>query len=617
MDRSPALQPTLGGGNGGNNNTSTAGGGGVGGTGSGGINANTSNSVSSSVSTTPSLTPGKPSLSQQILRTFRPRASVTAAPFVSSATASPMARAIDQNGIAGTQILNPIESEQVAGKSSRAMNGANLTISGITSQQGKAAASLSLEDYRSLLKDLRNLIPAKNSANSSQNSQERELAFQYALSATQTLYAAIKTVTEAEEAANDAENVDWNIHQMIQPGPPQAEVFRTCLLLLTQAKAGLLPLAFCLSICELVTASVHLSDLRANRATKAARETRSGAPGSQSSKALDADPPLANIDRAALFALVCHLSDHTRGNSLPSKENQYETRLPALPMQLRALEVLSYEGRDVVSFPGLLEFLGDGLLTTWEELQVLRRISSREIIEGTAKDITPEQREEQTIILEQLTLREWTVLSSLHMITSIIKFSFSKLDLDSVEDVLTHVADMMHNSTSIAYNTQKQTTKGRSEQHELRGARKTRSKSKERRPLTEGYDYYGLDTLNQSDTPTPNATPLGGMTPRMGPTVSTTTSGTSVAPIALVTVPPVSSVGAAAAAVLAKSDKIPEDTRPILQETDVRAVIKLIDSTLRFGFMPPRSVNGVTSTICCILGHHIVSPNKESVNEVS
>ncbi|PWN35266.1 uncharacterized protein FA14DRAFT_145015 [Meira miltonrushii] len=396
---------------------------------------------------------------------------------------------------------------------------------------------------------------------------------------------------------------------MIQPGPPQAEVFRTCLLLLTQAKAGLLPLAFCLSICELVTASVHLSDLRANRATKAARETRSGAPGSQSSKALDADPPLANIDRAALYALVCHLSDHTRGNSLPSKENQYETRLPALPMQLRALEVLSYEGRDVASFPGLLEFLGDGLLTSWEELQVLRRISSREIVEGTAKDITPEQHEEQTIILEQLTLREWTVLSSLHLITSIIKFSFSKLDLGSVEDVLTHVADMMHNSTSIAH---KQPSKGRGEQQERREVRKARSKSKERRPLTEGYDYYGLDTLNQSDTPTPNATPLGGMTPKLGPTVNTTAAGTSVAPIALATVPPVSSVGAAAAAVLAKSDYKSEDTRPILQETDVRAVIKLIDSTLRFGFMPPRSVNGVTSTICCILGHHIVAPNKES-----
>lgn len=604
MDRSPALQPTSGGGN---NNSAAAGG-----TGNVGINANGNNAVSTSssnINTTPSVTPGKPSLSQQILRTFRPRASVTAAPFVSSATASPMARAIDQNGIAGTQILSPIESEQMLVKPSTNVPDANLTITGITPQQGKAAASLSLDEYRSLLKDLRNLIPAKNGTSSSQTAQERDVAFQYALSATQTLYAAIKTVTEAEEAANDAEDVDWNTHQMIQPGPPQAEVFRTCLLLLTQAKAGLLPLAFCLSICELVTASVHLSDLRANRATKAARETRSGAPGSQSSKALDADPPLANIDRAALYALVCHLSDHTRGNSLPSKENQYETRSPALPMQLRALEVLSYEGRDVASFPGLLEFLGDGLLTSWEELQVLRRISSREIVEGTAKDITPEQHEEQTMILEQLTLREWTVLSSLHMITSIIKFSFSKLDLGSVEDVLTHVADMMHNSKSIAY---KQPSKGRTEQQEGREVRKARSKSKERRPLTEGYDYYGLDTLNQSDTPTPSATPLGGMTPRMGPSVNTTSAGTSVAPIALATVPPVSSIGAAAAAALAKSDYKSEDTRPILQETDVRAVIKLIDSTLRFGFMPPRSVNGVTSTICCILGHHIVTPNKES-----
>lgn len=611
MDRSPALQPTFAGGN-------TNDGGGTG-TGSETINAtgnSSTGSTSSPANSTPSLTPGKPSLSQQLLRTFRPRASVAAAPFVSSATASPMARAIDQNGIAGTQIPNPVTSDRSIERSSVNTNEPNVTLSNLTPQQGKSAVSLSLEDYKSLLKDLRNLIPFESKASSSKNTQERDLAFQHAFSATQTLYAAIKTATETEEAANDTEHIDWNTQQMIQPGPPQADVFRTCLLLLTQAKAGLLPLAFCLSICELVTASVHLSDLRASRATKAARETRSGAPGSQSSKASDADPPLANIDRAALYALVCHLSDHTRGTSLPSKENQYETRLPALPMQLRALEILSFEGREVASFPGLLEFLGDGLLTTWEELQVLRRVSSKEIVENTANDITAEQQEEQTIILQQLTLREWTVLSCLHMITSIIKFSFSKLDLGSVEDVLVHVAKMMHNSTPVAYTSQRQPSNSRSEQQELREARKTRSKSKERRPLTEGYDYYGLDTLNQSDTPTPNATPHGAMTPRMGPTVNTTISGTSIAPIALATVPPVSSVGAAAAAVLSKSDsKIDPSNqtfRPILQETDVRAVIKLIDSTLRFGFMPPRSVNGVTSTICCILGHHIVAPNKET-----
>lgn len=451
-------------------------------------------------------------------------------------------------------------------------------VEGLPIRAGKPVSALRRSDFIALIAELRKPLPTVASG-------ERDTAIQRDIQCLRILISALKQATDAEQLSID-EGLDWDESHVTQPGPPQAEVFKLCLLLLSQGDDGHLPLPLRLGACELLAISVQLSDMRAAKATKAVRETRSGAPGSQSNKAADADQPLANIDRATLYYLVRNLSSQSEGEA-PTLENHFETRLPALPMQLRALEVLTMQGRDVVSFPGILEFLSEALETVWQELQMLRVITgsaASEICSDDAPNHRDAQQEDQIGIMEQLSLREWSVLSSLNLITSIIKLSFAKVDLHDIEYVLECLAHIIH------YAPPQQATESN---HEKGGAvvRRRRAKSKEKRPLTDGYDYYGLDTVG-SDASTPSMTPRASQTPRIGPRV--VNDSAAIAPIALATVAP---------SALPNASERSLTVHPTLHETEVAAVCKLIDSILRFGFMPPASVDDVCRLICCILGY--------------
>lgn len=482
----------------------------------------------------PVSTSNKPSLGQQFLRSFRPRASVTAAPYLSS----PSVSAIDASSAVSTPGLGP-PPKGVLGASS-------------LSTAVKDLDKLTLKDYQEILEQLRKPIPSTHA--------DYENAIQKSLESSQIILQAIRSAMQKEQQQIETDQEDLSM--MGNVGPPQADVIKTCLLLLTRARQGQLPMTLCQSTCELVTASVQLSDLRASKVTKAARETRSGAPGSQSSKAKDSDFPLANIDRAALFGLVCKLSDQQELREAPSKSNDYATQLPCLPAQIKAIECLSLEGRDVASFPGILEFLGQALEITWQELQLMRTTMQQ------SKDESP-------LLLQQLTLCEYTLLSCLQLTTSIVKYSFAKLDLTSVQDMLLRVSAMIYEPSAGSRKKQERRIASSSRT-------RIRSRSKDRtKPITEGYDYYGLEALDpaESTTPSPMATPRGAATPY-------SIQGSAPAPIALATVPPVSAIADLRAS--SQTDSLQ------LQETEVRAALKLVDSVLRFGFMPPNSVESST-----------------------
>lgn len=528
----------------------------------------------------------KPSLSQQLLRTFRPRSSATAAPFISSATASPAIAAVDANNTpdVGFDVYFP---KGIPSQDSRKGTPGQVTplgqvtdVVGLPVAASKATSELNSSDYTALMlmQELRKPLPPPTS-------HDREPAIQRSVQCLRTLIVSIKRAYDSEENADEQE-IDPDPSTAQTNGPPQAEVFKLCLLLLSQAREGQLPLTIRLGACELLTNSVHLSDLRAAKVSKAARETRSGAPGSQSSRAKDADQPLANIDRAALYTLVRTLSDRSEG-ATPTQENHYETRLPALPMQIRALDVLSCNGRDVVSFPGILEFLSDALETIWQELQILRALSKRSSDPDSAQNSgTGTPRDGQATLMEQLSLREWSVLSCLQLITSIVKFSFAKVDVQNIEVVLQSLAHMMRYTPPAP---------GTSPKDTLSSARK-RSKSREKKPLTEGYDYYGLDSI-ASESPSPADTPKAAQTPKIGPRI--VGESPSVAPIALATVPPAS-----------LSTPLQEKSALILHNSEVQAVCKLVDSVLLFGFIPSDSVEDVARLLCCILGLDLVTQKK-------
>ena len=515
----------------------------------------------------------KPSFSQQLLRSFRPRASTTAAPFTTSATASPISTPIDH---AFTSELGVNGGISTFNSAAVLDENANLLAK---------SDSLTLSDYQAYINEL--LAPLQVEGGSDQE----EKIVNDSLSRLHVLIYATNKRIEEEQAQDEDKITERDVQQVFSTsassGPPQAEVFKMCLHLLLKAKEGLLPLSLRLGVCELATASVKLSDIRAMKGTKAVRETRSGAPGSQSSKVADADHPLANIDRAALYDLVCHLSNGYEAAVL-TKENWHQSQLPALPIQLRALEVLSLDGRDVVSFPGILDFLSQALEIVWKELQILRRLSGSE---EEQKSGGSNQDQDSIRLVEQLSAREWSMIATLQLITSIIKCGFAMLDLVKIETVLTRIAGMFLGSS---YSTITVALSPR-----LRALARGRSKSRERKPLTEGYDYYGLESLtptNHSRSASP--TPKTANTPKLGPKVDTS----SVAPIALTTLAP-AIAGNSAFPAGSPSHFISSDQQPLLQTSDVRAVLILIDTIIRFGSIPSESVESVTKILCCILAY--------------
>ena len=523
------------------------------------------------------LASSKPSLSQQFLRTFRPRASTTAAPFTSSTTASPLSTPIDHDVVSGLgsgDAINTFSPIDILDRNALLL---------------AKSQSLSINDFQAYISELSKPILAED------GSEQRDSILADRMQMMQILILSLNKKIEEEEAQDETQVLERDTQQItsssFSSGPPQSEVFKLCLHLLVQAREGALPLPLRLGVCELTTASVKLSDVRANKGTKAVRETRSGAPGSQSSKVVDADHPLANIDRAALYDLVCHLSDGYEAD-VPTKDNWHQSQLPALPVQLKALGVLSYEGRDVFSFPGILEFLSQALEVVWKELQILRRLPRNGDESGQGQTAETNGGDQGDIkLIEQLSAREWSLSATLHLITSIIKFGFAFLDLQNIETVLNRMANML---LGTAPQPRKQGFKSVPSSPTSRAHARNRSKSKEKKPLTEGYDYYGLESLSPGEqSPFLSPTPRSALTPKMGPK---TADLSSVAPIALATLAPSSLANVGTSRV-----KVAE--QPILQASDVRAVLMLIDAILRYGCIPPGSVDSMVNIVCGILGY--------------
>lgn len=425
-----------------------------------------------------------------------------------------------------------------------------------------------------------------------------------------------KTIKEEEDITKGSPSYHRRSASSQQglPGPPQRDIFQLCVALLTDATN--LPMPIRIGVCDLMSTSVRLSDIRAARAPKAINETRSGAPGSQSHRAPDADHALANIDRAILYRLVCGLSGplppEDEESVIPTRDNMAATALPALSSQLKALDVLSFGGRDVIGFPGVFELLSDWTKTTWTELQALRRIpkgrmGDENVDEASQQTIKPADALYASQLLEQLSLREWSLQASLHLITSIIKFSSAKLDLRQLEYILAQVAFIFAGPSAppvvdeAAVELHSSSTPASPRTRAVGSKSRSRSKTREARPLTEGYDYYGLQAPSpDSNTPSPSVTP----TPKLGPKPSASLA--EAAPIALTTLPPSSLPPASSSSATAAVEATKASTGPLLEDSDVRLVVRLLDALLRYGFMPFSSVDDVVKTLCAILGYPVV-----------
>ncbi|PWN40347.1 hypothetical protein IE81DRAFT_231583 [Ceraceosorus guamensis] len=548
----------------------------------------------------------KTSLSQQLLRPFRSSRSSAAPPSLaaSSATASPLPGAVDHTfGDALTTSAPLLPTDALP-----------------------ASAPLSRSDFEKDAAELRSPLPlSQPKRDEVVADRERRLrgilaAVRYASEQDALLEEHHTSVPLSPATAVSRASPAAAVKQ--QPSLRQTDVVRLCIQLLGEARE--LPIVLRVAVCDVVTEAVRLSDKRASAGPKALAETRSGAPGSQSSKTNDGAQALANIDRALLSHLITDLSAGFE-HCLPCKKDIAATALPALPAQIRALDALSMDGRDVVAFKSIIALIGTWLHTMWSEIQILRRLAHAELQES--QQVPPSSpatrlrqlREAGDLLSVQLSLREWNLQALLQLATSTFKFSFTKLDLDHVEDLFFEIADLVLGQNVQADPSGVQQSTG----VPAATGSSRRNRSKDARPLTEGYDYYGLEQLTPSSgslTPvispaTQNASRSPLLTSLIsasaniaGPPTSTEasispSSTPKVAPIALATIPPASQSNAPA----------PISSKPSseLHASDVRAMIALFDAALRYGSVPPACVEAVADVLCCFLGHQAAERVKD------
>ena len=409
---------------------------------------------------------------------------------------------------------------------------------------------------------------------------------------------------------------------------PLAEVFRLCTLLLTAEQ----PQKLRIETCNLLTLSVKLADKRTANASPALTELRNGAPGSLSSKIPDSDQPLASIDRSLFYRLVLSVS----ATDIDDDEIEDNTHiiLAGLPAQLRALEVLTKDGRDVVGFPGLIVTLTRWLDVAWAEVQRLRGQLHPFIDEAgrvgraRSKDDADEIAMQQTRAISLLSSVERDVQVCLQLLMGILKYSFARIPLSHAEMVIRSSAELIIGEASANTLTLPSSTIGSPplKSTPLLGPQRgsavptpasRRSRSRDARPLVDGYSYYGLETISPSpgsNETSPSATPrsstkqvsIDAVTSQLhASAASSSAKPTNAAPMTLATlVPSRESAAAASASEQASSYWV----GPELHLDEVRSCLKLLDATLRYGHLPPACIDVVVKMLCRLLGYCRIDP---------
>ncbi|GAK62831.1 uncharacterized protein PAN0_002d1033 [Moesziomyces antarcticus] len=410
---------------------------------------------------------------------------------------------------------------------------------------------------------------------------------------------------------------------------PLAQVFRLCTALLTAEQ----PQKLRIETCNLLTLSVKLADKRAANASPALTELRNGAPGSLSSKVSDSDQPLAAIDRSLFYRLVLSVS----ASEIDDDEVDDNTHLilAGLPTQLRAIEVLTKDGRDVVGFPGLILCLTRWLDVAWREVQRLRTQlqafvdDNGRIGRPGSKDNADELAAEQTLAIARLSSAEWDVQSCLQLLMGILKYSFARIPLSHAELVIRSAAELVIGegnaqttalpSTAIASPPLKSTPLlGPQRMTASATPASRRSRSRDARPLLDGYSYYGLETISPSPgsmETSPSATPrstklvsIDALASQLHASASASSAPakpSNAAPMTLATLVPSRE---SAAATPSKETTSHYWIGPELHLDEVRSCLKLLDATLRYGHLPPACIEIVVKMLCRLLGYCRVDP---------
>ncbi|WFD01225.1 Tuberous sclerosis 2-like protein [Malassezia yamatoensis] len=267
---------------------------------------------------------------------------------------------------------------------------------------------------------------------------------------------------------------------------------------------------------------------------------------------------LSSLDRALLFKLVVSLrdeSDWDRRTLLYYPEKALRT----LSCQLTALQALSKDGKDILAFRTILHTLTLWIEPVWGCMLTLRPRS----LKGTAQSLS-----------------EDCTYSILNLMTSIIKFQASRIAAWQLDQALQCVSGLLLDPKllhDVGISGQELVTKLGDQLGT--GMSLTTDSTTAPDPLLQGYSHFDLESLSPYfSTPQPKPVdqkPDHKSGQRVGRRISEQDYDHHLVGDAMM---------------------------PDLLDTDIQAVIKVLDAAVCFAFLPTRSIARVVYGMCRIPG---------------
>ncbi|KAE8259141.1 hypothetical protein A4X03_0g4183 [Tilletia caries] len=498
---------------------------------------------------------------------------------------------------------------------------------------------IDLTQYRMHLELLHQPLPSSSNARRTAIA-EREVCLQTLSSAVSYELEKRRTASAFTQARAASDGVS-DEHGYAFVG--SSNLLQLVLLLLSQEQ----PVPIRAAALDLLAHSIHLADARCPPSRvrtgalpiptlqKQPSSAASGAAATTSTsisptETIPHDEPVAGVERAAFYDLITNhdLSQAAAALGVDDgsggRERLSVVSLPTLLPQLRALKAL-LGGSGTLQFgylPNIVPLLIAWLSDIWPELQILRRrLIAFERGLGNGNTVSPsasssmKPHDVRTMVaIKQLEVAERALGACFELLASLFKFSFAQIDPAHTELALVAVSALIvgpppnannGNNKSGSHSAPPALDKGDSYARPRGEGSSSRSKSRDAKMLTEGYSYYGLESIDDS-SPSPSIRPiqLGQDSSSVSGMTSTSSSTPLIAPMVLSTLPPSGRVDPMRAVPAQfTADDFQDPLGPILHVSDVEAATKLVDTILIFGLLPSESIEHVTHMICKILGY--------------
>ncbi|KAL4402251.1 Tuberous sclerosis 2-like protein [Malassezia pachydermatis] len=291
--------------------------------------------------------------------------------------------------------------------------------------------------------------------------------------------------------------------------------------------------------CEMLAATLKYAELSTQQTIEDTAKEMTSATG------WDATLPtraLSTLDRSLLFHLIVRLTREEDWAMPLIRERPWQA-IQTLTFQLTAIQALTRDGRDVMPYRGLIDTLTHWLSKVWGTMLMLQA--------NEMKETLPEYEHCTRVLLS--------------LLTSICKFSASRLEKEHMELILRRATDLILHPDIPTVQSKPETA--------------TPDKNN---AFTGGFSYYGIEA----------------MSPYFGVAVPREASMALIPPV-------LSTPESHIPATITPADQ----DFPSLSEVNVRLIARLLEAIICYAFIPTSCIAPVVYALCRVIGLPVARAN--------